>query len=318
MRPKLIILSLFLLPGVLHAQTVKDWLIHPSLSAASLVSAKYDVGADKFTPAPLVMLRARFGEDTGPFYATVLFDLPSTRFLTCEAVWQPIHQVGVRFGLQKMLYLFETMYAPYLTGISSRSRDVGIVLRGAFWPAEGYSKFSYAFGVFNGNGYSLIDNNRAKDLQLRLVYQPIPELKISLGAMNGYYNLTREGVRTEELAHRQRLSLGVWYEGEKMFVRSEDLFGITDGIKSNGIMALAGYRPWPRILFTGRADNFKRDMSDPLSASTKLEIAFTHYLVSDGTIYYSLQYGHTFFSNPDMRGIDALMFCVNVAFLRKL
>lgn len=348
MRTKLIILACLacLISSVLSAQTVGEWLAHPSLSAASQVVERYDASTRKFSTMPLVMLRARFGEDTKPFYATVLFDLPTTRFLTAEAVWQPIPQVGLRVGLQKMLFLFETMFAPYtygvigysqaasilggytndLTGISSRSRDVGIVLRGSFWPTgEGYSKLSYAIGVFNGNGYSFVDNNRAKDIQFRLVYQPISRLKISLGAMNGYYNVDHEDApghhhyhTSENLACRRRLSLGVWYEDDKLFVRSEDLFGITDGMKSNGIMALVGYKPWPRIQFSARGDHFQRDMSDPLSRSTKLDIAFTHFLLGDGTIYYALQYGHTFYSDPNIRGVDTIQLCVNIAFLRKL
>ena len=95
-------LSLFLLfsSGTLSAQqTVKEWFSHPALSAAAMVSGKYTPQDGSFKPSTLAMVRAGFGAEKDPFKFTVIFDLPSTRFLTCEALWQPLPQIGVRVGL---------------------------------------------------------------------------------------------------------------------------------------------------------------------------------------------------------------------------
>lgn len=347
MRLKLILpLFLILSPGILSAQqTVKEWFSHPALSAAAMVSGRYIPQEESFKASTLALLRAGFGHEKDQFKFTVIFDLPSTRFLTCEAIWQPLPQVGVRVGLQKMLFLTETTFAPYmlgmvgysqaasylggysndLTGISSRSRDVGIALQGSFFPTdEGYSRLNYAIGVFNGNGYRFIDNNKAKDFQARLMIQATRGLRFSAGVMTGYYT-PLEGHRpdghhhgAEDLACRHRVSVGVWYDSPKCFVRSENIYGVSDGLRSDGVMAMAGWMFRPRLQLAARVDHFQRDLSDPHSGSTKADLCFTHHLTNDGSIYYSLQYGHTFYSDPNIKGIDSLIFCVNISFMRRL
>ena len=338
-------LSLFLLAfsGTLSAQqTVKEWFSHPALSAAAMVSGKYTPQDGSFKPSTIAMLRAGFGAEKDPFKVTVIFDLPSTRFLTCEALWQPLPQIGVRVGLQKMLFLNETTYAPYLlgmigysqaasflggysadiAGISSRSRDVGIVLQGSFFPTdEGFSRLNYAVGVFNGNGYSFIDNNKAKDVHGRLIFQPNRRLRFSMGVMSGYY--TPEEHRpnghhhtAEDLACRYRLTAGVWYEGPKWFLRGENIYGLTDGLRSDGAMLMAGWTFRPRLQLAARVDHFQHDLSNRYSGSTKADICFTHNLTSDGTIYYAIQYGHTFFTDPNVKGYDSITFCLNIALMR--
>ena len=347
MRLKLILpLFLILSPGILSAQQmVKEWFSHPALSAAAMVSGRYIPQEESFKASTLALLRAGFGNEKDQFKFTVIFDLPSTRFLTCEAIWQPLSQVGVRVGLQKMLFLTETTFAPYmlgmvgysqaasylggyskdLTGISSRSRDVGIALQGSFFPTdEGYSRLNYAIGVFNGNGYRFIDNNKAKDFQARLMIQATRGLRFSAGVMTGYYT-PLEGHRpdghhhgAEDLACRHRVSVGVWYDSPKCFVRSENIYGVSDGLRSDGVMAMAGWMFRPRLQLAARVDHFQRDLSDPHSGSTKADLCFTHHLTNDGSIYYSFQYGHTFYSDPNIKGIDSLIFCVNISFMRWL
>ena len=349
MRLKLLTAILLFVPGMLFAQTssVADWFRHPTLAAAAQISETYNVQTGKFSTRPLAMLKVGFGNSSNKFKVDLIYDIPNTRFLTCSASWQPLPQIGIQIGLQKMLFLYDNNYAPYMygmigysqatsalagyssdiTGINSRSRDVGIVLQGSFFPSDkGFSWLSYAIGLFNGNGYSFIDNNRAKDFHARLLFQPHRHLKISLGAMNGFYKAPEGAPRLngghhhgeEDLACRQRVSGGVWYEGRKWFARCEDIFGITDGIHSNGIMALAGCMFHPKFQLAARVDRYKSNLSDPLTASTKADICFTHHLTGDGTIYYAIQYGHTFYSDPARPGTDSIMLCVNIAFLRNL
>ena len=93
---------------------------------------------------------------------------------------------------------------------------------------------------------------------------------------------------------------------------------MTDGLRSDGVMAMAGWMFKPRLQLAARVDHFQRDLSDPHSGSTKADLCFTHRLTNDGSIYYSLQYGHTFYSDPNIKGIDSLIFCVNISFMRWL
>ena len=337
------------MPGLSSAQTAVEWLKHPSFAAAAQIAEIYNVQSGNFTTWPLAMLKAGFGKSDDTFKVNLIFDIPSTRFLTCEAIWQPLPQIGVHAGLQKMLFLYDTTFAPYMyglmgysqaanylagysnaiSGISSRSRDVGLVLEGAFFPADGFSKLTYAVGVFNGNGYYFRDNNRGKDVHIRLVYQPIAPLKFTLGAMNGYYNHDQEDFGEQErqqhhyhleegLACRRRISGGVWYDDGKWFARSEDIFGITDGVNSNGIMALVGCKFLPKNQLAARVDSFKLNLDDPNSAITKVDICYTHHITTDGTFYVAFQYGHAFYSNPTIKGTDTFMVCLNIAFLRAL
>lgn len=339
-------LSLLFFPGIVSAQqSVKEWFLHPALSAASMISEGYTPQTGKFRNFTLAMLRAGFGAEQDPFKVTLIYDIPSTRFLTVEAQWQPIPQIGIRAGLQKMLFMTETTYAPYLlgmigysqaasylggyssdvTGISSRSRDVGIVLQGSFFPTNhGVPRLSYAVGVFNGNGYSFRDNNRAKDIHARLHFVPVRGLRISAGFMTGYYSPLGEHLvgghhhTDEDLACRHRITGGVWYDSPKWFLRAENVYGVTDGMRSDGVMAMAGWTFRPRLQLAARVDHFQRDLSDSLSGCTKADICFTHNLLSDGTIFYSIQYGHTFYSDPNIKGLDTITICLNIALVRRL
>lgn len=349
MRLKLLTAILLFVPGMLFSQTtsVADWFKHPSLSAAAQFIQGYNFQEQKFTPRPLAMLKTSFGDSKKGISADFILDVATGRFLTVAGQWQPVPQIGVRVGLQKMLFLYDNTFAPYmygmmgysqatsflagyssdLTHINSRSRDVGISLNGAFWSQEGgYYTLSYAVGVFNGNGNNFVDNNRAKDIHARLVFQPLRQLKISLGAMNGYYKVPEGEPRPngghhhsdEDLSCRQRVSAGVWYQSRTLFARAENIYGITDGMHSNGFMAIVGGIIAPRLQLAARVDNFKLDLADPLSASTKLDICFTHHLTNDGTLYYAIQYGHTFYSDPARPGTDLIQICLNIAFLRNL
>lgn len=346
MRLKLILATLLLSPGVLSAQTVKDWFTHPSLAGAAQVVGGYTPQDNKFSPFTLAMLRAGFGRPGDAFAFNVIFDIAKPRFLTVEAIWQPLPQIGIRAGLQKMPFLMETSFAPYAFGmigysqsvsalagystdlseINCRSRDLGIALQGSFLPSDqGFARLSYIIGIFNGSGLTLRDDNRAKDVQVRLVYQPILPLRISLGGMFGYYSPKHADgdghhhvYTTEELAIRQRIAAGVWYDDGKWIARAENIYATTDGAHSNGVMAIAGCRFLSRLQLTGRVDHFRRDLSDPLSACTKADICFTHYLTADRMIYWAIQYGHTFYSDPAMRGLDTIQLCLNVALARVL
>jgi hypothetical protein len=336
MRFRLLCL-LLLLPRILSAQTAGEWLLHPTISSATLVMERYSVQDANFRTSALSMLSAGFGSAGDGFRFNLSYDVLGARFMTCEAVWQPLQQIGIRAGIQKMPFLAETTFSPVslgmigysqavsalggyssdVTGINSRSRDVGISLSGSLWPQDGYSLLQYCVGVYNGNGYSFRDNNAAKDLQGRLIFQPARNLKISLGGMYGHYT-PADAAGNAAPAARHRISAGIWFDNGKWFVRSENIYGITGALRSDGIMALAGFQFLSRLQLTARVDRFQRDLSDTRSAITRADICFSHLLTESGDISYKIQYGHTFYADPSLPGKDAITLCLSFSFRKRI
>ena len=333
MRSRLLCL-LLLVPRLLSAQTAGEWLLHPTISSATLVMERYTVQGGNFRTSAMSMLSAAFGGAEDTFRLNLSYDVIGGRFMTCEARWQPLPEIGVRVGIQKMPFLTETTFSPVslgmigysqavsalggyssdLTGINSRSRDCGILLSGSLWPREGYSLLQYCLGVFNGNGYSIRDNNSAKDFQGRLIVQPADCLQLSLGGMYGHYT-PADGA---SLSARHRVSTGIWFDNGKWFLRSENVYGITGPVRSNGTMALAGFRFLSRLQLTSRLDRFQRDLSDAQSAVTRADICFSHLLTESGDISYKIQYGHTFYADPSLPGKDSITLCLSFSFRKRL
>lgn len=335
MRAKLF-LPLLLLPASLSAQTVKEWVTHPTVSSSVILFDRYTAQTNSSHVSALALLGATFGADT-PFRVNLYYDIVEKRLMTYEATWQPIPQIGIHAGLQRMPFVTEMTFSRNslgmigysqsvyhfagfhydMAGISSRSRDFGIVLEGALGPREGYALLKYAVGVFNGNGYEIWDNNRAKDLQGRLILQPTRYLMFSLGGMYGHYSVFDEAGR-EQLAARHRVSSGVWYDRDDWFLRGENIFAVTGPFRSNGTMLLAGWHFLPRLQLTARLDRLQKDLSDANSTTTNVEICFSHSLTEDGAINYRIQYGHSFYSDPALPGKDVLSLCLSLALRRKL
>ena len=325
---------LLLLSGALSAQTVGEWLLHPTLSSATLVMESCSMQDARFRTASLAMLSAGFGSAGDPLRVNVSYDILGARFMTCEAIWQPTLEIGVHAGMQKMIFMAENTFSPNslgmigysqaisnlagyssdMTGINSRSRDGGISLQGSLWPQDAYALLTYKIGVFNGNGYSFRDNNRAKDLQGRIFIQPTWDLKFSLGGMYGHYNQPDTGA----LAARHRISCGVWFDKGKWFLRAENIYGITGETRSDGVMGMAGWWFRPNLLLAGRVDRFQRDLAVPETTVTRLDICFSHMLTQSGNFNYRIQYRHTFYADPALTGTDGLTLCLSFSFRHTL
>ena len=322
-------LFLLMQPPFLHAQQESGWL-HPELSASTYLTGVYDPGVEEGRLSVLSAISASLGRGTA-VEASVSFDVIQKKVMGCELVWHPVPALRLRAGVQRMPFLLETSYSPrtleavgfsqaasYLGGYSkdlsgrnSRSRDCGVALEGSFWPRDGgYSVLNFTAGLFNGNGYSLRDDNRAKDFQGRVVLQPARTWKVSLGAMLGRYG--------EEVLVRNRFAAGFWFDDGRWFVRSENIYGITDGLRSDGFFALGGYWFRPSMALSARYDRFRTDLSDPLTATTQAQLCFTHMLSADRNISYRLQYGHVFHSDPSVPGTDTLYCCLIFRFGARL
>ena len=302
-------------------QTLQNWLRHPSLSSSTYIIHNEFLGENNRRTVTLSAVNATFGAGT-PVQFMAGFDVLESKLMSFEWVFRPVSQLYIRAGIQRMPYLLETSYSPrileaigfsqatsYLGGYSrdlsgknSRSRDCGIALEGTFLPRDGYHVVNVVLGVFNGNGYSFADDNKPKDVHGRVVFQPLKTLKFSLGGMTGRYG--------EDCRLRQRLSAGVWYDNGKYFLRSENIFGYTNGLSSDGISALAGVWFKESMALSARLDRFQKDLTDSQTSSTKVELCFTHMLVPSRDISYRIQYGYTFMADPALKDINTLALCL--------
>jgi len=322
-------LLLLLSPAGLLAQQASGWL-HPDLTALAYVTGTYDADAGEGRLSTLSAISASFGRGTA-LEASVSYDLIQKKMMGCELVWHPVTPLRVRAGIQRMPFLLETSYSPrtleavgfsqaasYLGGYSrdlsgrnSRSRDAGVSVEGTFWPRDGgYNVLDVVAGVFIGNGYSLKDDNSAKDFHGRIVVQPARHWKVSAGAMLGRYG--------EEQLVRNRFSAGFWYDDGKWFVRSENLYGVTDKLHSDGFAVLGGCWFVSRMALSARYDRFQTDLSDPLTATTQVQTCFTHMLNSDRSVSYRVQYGHAFHSDPALQDANTFSCCLIFRFGTRL
>ena len=302
---------------VSYAQQPSGWL-HPDLSMLAYATGIYDADAGQGRLSTRAAVSATFGRGSNT-EASVSYDLIDKKLMGCELLWTPVRALRVRAGIQRMPFLLETSYSPrtleavgfsqaasYLGGYSrdlsgrnSRSRDTGVTVEGLFLPRDGgYNVISAVAGLFIGNGYSFEDDNDAKDFHGRLVIQPSRHWKVSAGAMLGRYG--------EEELVRNRFSTGLWYDDGRWFVRSENIYGVTDGLRSDGFAALGGCWFTGRMALSARYDRFQTDLSDPLTATTQTQACFTHMLSADRGFSYRLQYGHAFRSDPSVPDSNTL------------
>lgn len=133
-------------------------------------------------------------------------------------------------------------YAPIVKAVACQTpdtRDIGIAAYGAAAKRDGYSIFEYSVGVFNGEGKNKADANKSKDIIARAKINPVKELTLS-GSF-GY------GERGDTYVHNTRYAAGLWWHGERFYLRSEYL-GLRQNDWANnarhaidGCYAVAGY-----------------------------------------------------------------------------
>ena len=329
-RPVFLTLFLFLLmPPALHAQQSDGWL-HPELSSMTYLTGSYFPDSGESRLSPLSAISASFGRGSA-LEASLAFDVVNKKLMGYDLVWHPFSSLRVRAGIQRMPFMMETTYSPRvmeaigysqsasylggysrdLTGRNSRSRDCGVAVEGSFWPRDGgFSLLSFVAGVFIGNGYSLKDDNHAKDFQGRVVLQPGRRWKVSAGTMIGRYG--------EETLVRNRFTAGVWYDDGRWFARGENIYGNTDGLLSDGFFVMGGCWFRPTMALSARCDSFQTDLSDSDTVTTQAQICFSHILSADRNFSYRLQYGRTFHSDPSKEGSSTLSCCLIFRFGARL
>lgn len=189
---------------------------------------------------------------------------------------------NIEVGQQKVTFSLESMMGPFtwetidlaqgitkLSGYSdisnegSNGRDIGISAYGGFIKKEGYNIIDYAFGVYNGNGINLKDNNKHKNFAGKLEIHPIKPITLAasvyIGKMNGI-------LESGELMPKNRYAFSARYDDKTIMARAEYLRGKTDMgldgiITSDAYYVLVGYSFKCGIQPILRLDSYRKDIT---------------------------------------------------------
>jgi len=270
------------------------------------------------------------------FSGQISYDVVMKQFMGLNAAWRFAPWLQVKAGEQKHMYLNELSTSPRtlevcgyslgtsylggytrdLCGYSTRARDWGVTLNGDLFKKGERYLMSYNVGVFNGNGFSLKDDNGAKNYTAMLLARPTSALTLSLGGLLGKYTVTEADGSTTHLGNRNRASAGLWFNNQTVIVKSEAVWGDTDGMQSAGAFLLAGWWFRPNMAIAVRGDSFLKDLTISDSRISKAEICFSHTL---GPVFrYRVQYGHTFNAAPGVKDLDTVTLSVSMKFSDKM
>jgi hypothetical protein len=113
-------------------------------------------------------------------------------------------------------------------------RDLGLRVTKTF------TKFMYSAGVFNGPGLNLPDNNKGKDVALRLEYYPIKGLTLAGVTYDSVFDRKQPGAK-------DRWELDVRYEKDALVVQAEalaarDFDACKTQIDGHGFYVAAAYK----------------------------------------------------------------------------
>ena len=204
------------------------------------------------------------------------------------------YKIDQRFNLQagefKIPFSMENIYSPSaletadnsmvisnlcnyndISGISANGRDVGIGLYGSFIKRDGYNVIDYAVGIFNGNGINIKDDNKSKDFSGRLTISPMRHLSFSGSYYNGSYG------KEDQTHGRMRAGAGAKWEDPHLLLRSEYIYGKTDGMESDGVYIVSGYFVHPKVQPILKYDYFLRDKSDSHTAENDFLIGMNYF-----------------------------------------
>lgn len=314
-----------------HAQST-TW--KPELSTSTTTNFSYS--GESITNFTLSSMDADWRNRGNGFSGQISYDVVMKQFMGLNAAWRFAPWLQVKAGEQKHMYLNELSTSPRtlevcgyslgtsylggytrdLCGYSTRARDWGVTLNGDLFKKGERYLMSYNVGVFNGNGFSLKDDNGAKNYTAMLLARPTSALTLSLGGLLGKYTVTEVDGSTTHLGNRNRASAGLWFNNQTVIVKSEAVWGDTDGMQSAGAFLLAGWWFRPNMAIAVRGDSFLKDLTISDSRISKAEICFSHTL---GPVFrYRVQYGHTFNAAPGVKDLDTVTLSVSMKFSDKM
>lgn len=228
------------------------------------------------------------------------FELAAPRIVDAYIEYRPFAQLNFKLGQYKIPFSIEnTDYAPLkfelieypmalqrMMGLSERigdkstsatGREMGTTLYGGFLQRDGRRLVSYDVSIFNGAGINTRDNNRSKDVAVRLTLRPLAGMQLS----GSYYR----GEFGPEYLLRERYGAGVCYDRGAVVLRGEWVGGRTgtpsvDGgptgrFRSSGWYALGGWRPHAHWTLVARYDTLLADTSAHASRQTNYTAGLT-------------------------------------------
>lgn len=202
--------------------------------------------------------------------------------------YQPWHQFGVKAGMFKLPFTIEnTVYSPLIVeaieapvalakligfndvcGMKNTGRDLGINFQGGFFPKGERLILNYDLGVFNGNGVSVTDDNKRKDINARLVVKPLRSLQLSGAYYWGSYgkdNVTRNRWTAAACWDNHLILRGEVIGGTTGMANQE---GLIENVNSLGYYIIGGWHLPKHIDIVARYDGWQTDMKDK---STRLQ-----------------------------------------------
>ncbi len=162
-----------------------------------------------------------------------------------------LEAIDYPMALQALMGFSETLPSGKL---SATGRDLGFALYGGLWKHDDFSVLNYRIGVFNGAGINCWDNNKSKDIAMRLNINPFKELTIS----GSYY----WGEWGAEYLGRKRFAVGAAFEFPMLFARTEYVGGKTGALSSGGYYVTAGWRINQYVTPLVRYDVFRLNSDD--------------------------------------------------------
>jgi hypothetical protein len=162
---------------------------------------------------------------------------------------------------------------------NQNGRDIGIQLGGTLIKSGTKKLVEYRIGVFNGSGINIADTaNKAKDVAVRLVINPVKGL--SLGA--SYYNGWGKAIKPSPIfigrsqAHN-RFGVEASYTVNRLGFRGEYIQGVDGQTDRAGWYVLAEYYIIPQKLqFVCKYDTYDPDKSKPDNISTNYVGGFNY------------------------------------------
>lgn len=162
---------------------------------------------------------------------------------------------------------------------NQNGRDIGVQLSGALIKNGTNNLVEYRIGVFNGSGINIADTaNKAKDIAVRLVINPVKGL--SFGA--SYYNGWGKAIKPASAyigrsQPHNRFGMEASYTANRLGFRGEYIQGVDGNTDKAGWYVLAEYYIIPQKLqIVCKYDTYDPDKSKPDNISTNYVGGFNY------------------------------------------
>lgn len=281
----------------INLNNIKALLSRPYLQLGGYGLFTYEYGSQKevkHNVSPRLVVLSIRGTVAKNVSYLVLMDFASPSLLEFNAEWKPASAFALKAGQFKTPFTLENQYSPTaletvnntrslaaLAGMAGDpqqftdskfsnkgGRDLGVQISGEVLNLGTHNLFSYAGGVFQGQGINQRDVNNTKDFAGSLYLQPIKDLfvggSVYFGQVAQYYtdyywngSYYDNGYKTQV---RERWALSAKYSCEKFDARAEYIIGNDGGFDREGCYGTCTYKLAENKLYlVGKVDYFKKE-----------------------------------------------------------